>query len=299
MPRAKHPQEPRTCAVCHAVFTPPPGSKRTTCGRSCQVALAWKDPEKAARRIASLKADRAKPERQAVLARLNDKRWARPGEREKLSELNRQRWASGEFNGARIAAAWTPERRAASSEMRRRQWAQDEAYRRKTTEGIRRALQSPEYRARFSALLKARWQDPAWRAKYLAGILPRLMSPEMRVLAAAAATRRWEAFRKARSGLSAALEEVKIGVPTLKPSLAPPRAPLVVRTPSRGTELHPRVIAFLRARGGAATRGDLEDLAFEIRSPYDRLFTVIEGMKAAGLVRMAGAARDFRVELAG
>lgn len=172
-------EETAACIVCGAGFALPPKRKtsdkrRQTCSRSCAVALAWKNQDSRAKRIASIKAERNTPGAKARAARINRERWARPGEREKLARRNRERWADPSIREAMSAAIravqGTPEMRAHYSQMRRRQWAEDQSYRERTVEGIRRSKGSPEARALFSILLKARWRDPARRAKYMTAV---------------------------------------------------------------------------------------------------------------------------------
>ena len=190
------------CVVCGEPFERPnPKSRRVTCSRSCHAALGWRrDPEK---RIANIGAAARAPRRRARTIEVNRQRWARPGEREKLSERNRDRWADPETRvalGRAISAGWTAEKRASYSAFRTRQWAEDTAFREAVTAGVRRSHRSPEYRALFSRLLKARWQDPAWRAKWQAGMRRRMRRPEERArMSAVCSARRWEEWRSRRA----------------------------------------------------------------------------------------------------
>jgi len=170
------------CVICGAAFEPTaPKSSRRTCSRSCRVVLAWQnDPEK---RLASLRAAKRTPEARAKQTEANHRRWAQPGQRERLATWNRQRWADPDIKAqlsAAIRAGWDEDRRAAFGDFRRRQWAENPAYRAATTAGIRKALGSPEHRAMFSRLLRARWQDPAWRERWAEGTRRRMCKPENR-----------------------------------------------------------------------------------------------------------------------
>ena len=182
------------CEECGAAFERRgPKSKRRTCSRSCAAAAAWKnDP---GRRIASIKIARRTPESRAMSTAANNLRWSRPGEREKLAEWNRKRWADGRVKrrlSRAISRSWTPERRAQASEIRRLEWAHDAAYRAATVAGIRRSKSSPEARALFSELLRARWQDSVWREKWTEGMRRRMSRPEERARFSALMKRRWE-----------------------------------------------------------------------------------------------------------
>lgn len=161
------------CPVCMAAFERPRKSERITCGRSCAVALSWRNEATRERKSQAIRAALATPKARARLAAHNKRRWAKPEERAKLSEQNRRYWADPVNRAARSAAIakqhGTPEYRAKASEIRRRFW-RDPVSRRKMVEGIRRSKQTPEARAKFSALLRARWQDPVWRAKWMAAV---------------------------------------------------------------------------------------------------------------------------------
>jgi hypothetical protein len=181
------------CVECGQEFLPAEKSKRLTCSRPCSTRLAWKtNPGK---RLASIKKARTTPESRARSTEVNHRRWAKPGERAKLSEWNRQRWADPAIADALTAAiieGWTTDRRRTFSEVRTRQWAEDEAYRAATVAGIRRDKRSPEKRALFSALLRARWQIPEWREMWLVSMDKRMADPAQRAKFSAIALRRWE-----------------------------------------------------------------------------------------------------------
>ena len=113
----------RVCIVCLELFQRLPKSRRRTCGRSCQVALAWTtNPEK---RTAGIAASKTRPDQQEILARINAKRWADPQEHENLSIDNRERWADKTIARQRsrsIKAAWTPEKRQKAAERKTAEW---------------------------------------------------------------------------------------------------------------------------------------------------------------------------------
>ena len=142
---------------------------------------SWrKDRDK---RVASLQASKRTPEARARQTEINNQRWADPAQHERLAEWNRGRWADPSIKAAlsqAIAGAWTPARRRAFSALRANQWANDPSYYEPTVAGIRRSKGSPEARALFSALLKARWQDPVWRQRWADGTRRRMNKPEER-----------------------------------------------------------------------------------------------------------------------
>lgn len=160
----------KACRVCHAEFIRRKKSKAVTCSRACAVALAWRNPESAARRVASIKAERGTPEARERQAQNNAVRWARPGERERMGEHNRRRWkdpiTKAEVSASIRKTHGSAKTRALHSRRRKEAWENPET-RERTVAGIRRSKQTPEARAKFSALLKARWQDPVLREKYL------------------------------------------------------------------------------------------------------------------------------------
>lgn len=183
----------RECIACGALFERAGKSKRVTCSRSCAVATAWlNNPGK---RIASIQLARRTPESRALSTATNNARWNRPGARDKLSEWNKKRWANPwikrMLSGA-ISKAWTPEKRAQFSDIRREEWARDATYRAATVAGIRRSKQSPQARAQFSLLLKTRWQDPVWRARWTEGTRRRMSQPEERQKFSVNMKRRWD-----------------------------------------------------------------------------------------------------------
>lgn len=161
------------CASCGNTFDPPPKSRRRTCSRSCAVALAWKDPDKSAKRRASILLARRTPESRAASTAANNRRWAKPGERERMSEWNRRRWADPAIKTSLSysirAAALTPERRKKASLERAAAW-QDPEVRSRMMAGMIAAHQRPEHRALMSAALRARWQDPVKRLPLLAAV---------------------------------------------------------------------------------------------------------------------------------
>lgn len=170
-------------------------TKRRSCSRSCAVALAWKDPEKSAKRRASITAVRRRPESRAASTAANYWRWCQLGAREKMAEQSRQRWAKPrmrkKMSKAIRAAQGTPEQRAFYSEMRTAQWANNPEYRRKVVEGMRRHHTSPEARANFSILLTERWKDPEIRAKMVAANRRNANDPEVKAKLSARTRERW------------------------------------------------------------------------------------------------------------
>lgn len=114
---------PSICAICGVSFERVGKSRRKTCSRSCQSALAWhKNPE---RRIAGISESKQRPEAQAILARRNQERWADPAEHAKLSRQNREQYkddGAREERSRNIRAAWTPEKRHAASARKSEFW---------------------------------------------------------------------------------------------------------------------------------------------------------------------------------
>lgn len=162
------------CENCGTEFaTPTSNPRRRSCSRSCAVALSWKNSDTAARRQASIKAQKNTPEGRAQSTESNNKRWSIPGQRERLSDWNRERWADPktreELSAAIKATHSTPEMRAFYSQLRTADWARP-SYREKMIAAVRAHHGTPEARAKFSVLLRGRWQDPILRPKYLAGV---------------------------------------------------------------------------------------------------------------------------------
>jgi hypothetical protein len=162
----------KICPVCRVEYVLPPKSKRITCSRSCGIKWSWKQPGTAERRYQAMVAARRTPEARARTVEINNKRWARAGEREKLSEQNRKRWADPYQNAKQAVAIQrvnaTPEKRELQRQRIKARW-DDPAGREKLVGGIRKSKSTPEARAKFSKLLKERWEDPVMRAKYTAG----------------------------------------------------------------------------------------------------------------------------------
>jgi len=160
------------CAYCGKPFEPPPKNQgKRTCSRSCAVAISWRDPVKAEKRIQSLKRVQSTPEAIQRTVDANNRRWAQLGEREKLADRNRRDWADPEHKSKRSAAIKEarnrPEQREKYSRMRTEQWT-DPEYRQKVTDAVNAAYQKPEVKKKLSGLLSARWQDPVWKLRQIA-----------------------------------------------------------------------------------------------------------------------------------
>ncbi|MCW5695813.1 MAG: hypothetical protein KIS96_03650 [Bauldia sp.] len=152
-----------SCRNCYREFERPKKSRRQCCSRSCGIAWSWKNGDTRARRSEGIRAERATPQAKARAAAFNKRRWSRPGERERLAEQNRERWSDPVMR-AKLSvgiqrANGTQERRKYYSDLRRRQWAEDEEYRTKTLAGMSAAKE------RMSEAMKRRWADPEYREK--------------------------------------------------------------------------------------------------------------------------------------
>lgn len=184
----------KTCGTCQKTFICLPRSTRVTCTRTCAVAMSWKNPETAARRRASIRAEKLTPQARQRTVEINNRRWARPGEREKLSARNRETWADPKTAAKRTAgirkAHRTPEKRAFYSELRRKDF-QDPAYRARHLEAVRQAKASPEHRASLSESMRKRWQDPKQRAVMLAAVRRNAKKPEVRAKLSKRMKDRW------------------------------------------------------------------------------------------------------------
>jgi hypothetical protein len=218
--------------ACGKEFERKPTSKRTTCSRSCAVALSWRDPKAKAARSKSIKAQKATPEARQQQREQNERLWADPKQHERLSEWNRQRWADPTISAqtvASIKAAFTDERKAAISEQRRAEWA-DPEIRAMRMASLRRAFSTPEWRAQFSERLKARWRDPIMREKYIRGITRFQALPANRQRLSAIMKARWaDPEYRERS-----IESIRASIPTRRPQ--PKRGPRNKRVELKAVE---------------------------------------------------------------
>jgi hypothetical protein len=112
------------CIVCLAPFVRVGKSRRKTCSKSCQSALAWTtNPEK---RIEGIRQSKLRPDQQEILRRTNAKRWNDPAQHGYLRALNRERWANRrekqEWSRA-IRRGWNGNNRAALAAKKREWWA--------------------------------------------------------------------------------------------------------------------------------------------------------------------------------
>jgi len=98
--------------------------------------------------------------------------WDDPEAAEERRELLRRVWSSKTESKEKIRAAvtkaWTPERRAAMAENRRKAWA-DPEFKRRAAESIRKS-RTPERLRQQSDAQRERWKDPEFRAKVAAGM---------------------------------------------------------------------------------------------------------------------------------
>lgn len=170
----------RYCVNCGETFKPPAKvrerggtrySNRRGCSRACGIAWSWNRPGVRDRRRMGIAQQKRTPEALAKTAEINEKRWARSGERERMGEKSRRRWADPvmKANLARAIALVqrSPEMRKLYSDLRK-QWWKDPLMREKMVVAMKACRATPEARAKFSELLKARWHDPVLRKKYLA-----------------------------------------------------------------------------------------------------------------------------------
>lgn len=166
------------CAACGALFDRPKKkrytnstyySDRRTCSRSCHSSLGWK-PENNTTRRAALSAAQSRPEALERLARHNQRRWAKSGERERMSEQNRREWADPVKAARRAQSIRSVQRRPTQRALYsaiRKEWWRNPEMRQKMIDAAKKAKNTPEYKAYFSELCRQRWRDPEWRKKWL------------------------------------------------------------------------------------------------------------------------------------
>lgn len=164
------------CANCGESFDRPPKSIRTTCSRSCQVALGWSRMSGESRSSRLETMSRVQTTRGSGRS-LNELRWNRPGEREKSSESNRVRWADPTYK-SRVSAAIsdahrTPEIREKLSQASVRRW-RDPIYRANCLAAMIASHRSERHRRLMSEIRTAQWRDPEKRARYIAAIRRRM-----------------------------------------------------------------------------------------------------------------------------
>lgn len=158
-----------SCKVCRREFARKAKSKRVTCSKGCHSSLSWADPEKAAKRRASISKAHNTPKAKARLAAHNKRRWSDPEQKEKLAAQNRMEWKKPEKAAIRAAKIrlnhQKPEVREFYSKLRKADWARPE-YAAMVKAKSAASLREQHRRAFFSDALKRRWADPVWRAKY-------------------------------------------------------------------------------------------------------------------------------------
>lgn len=138
---------------------------------------AWADPEITARRKASQELARSRPETQARFVAAAKEIHSRPEVKEKLSASLKAAWADPERKAAWVAATTTPEVKRRQSEAKKQLWASAEGREKML------ALFTPERRARQAELAK----DPVRQAKVDAA----RNSPEYKAKRAATIRAKW------------------------------------------------------------------------------------------------------------
>lgn len=134
------------------------------------------------------------------------KRWADQGCRDRHRTSVKALWSDPEFRAKRdaiaadpefraklatgIAAAWTPDMKAAKAEEVRRRY-RDPEERKKTGAAIAAALANPATKARQGEALKRRFADPEYRRKWLLQQAARAADPDHRKRVAETMRARW------------------------------------------------------------------------------------------------------------
>lgn len=109
-----------------------------------------------------------------------------PAFRERQREIATAQWQDPEFR-AKQDATWNEARRISASDKSQTNW-QDPAIRTRRIAGIKQTLTSPEMRALWRSVGKAKWEDPAYRAH-----LDQLRNtPEFRANMSTTITAKWQ-----------------------------------------------------------------------------------------------------------